>query len=677
MKTDTVLYLLLAAIASLSLVLFQYKYRTKGKGKLLWGLSLLRFVAVFGTLLLLLNPKFERSSLTTEKTNLVLLVDNSSSIQTGDVAKIKAGISALETSGSEFSERFNLFTYTFGNDLKEGDSLTRMERNTNISKALAGINGIFEKSNTAIVLLTDGNQTLGEDYEYYGRRQNLPIYPVVLGDTTSYEDIGITRVNSNRYSFLNSKFPLEIFIFYDGWENIHSDVRVFVNDKLVYREKISLSVVNNSKTINTQILANSVGIKNIRILVSPLKNEKNISNNEKQIALEVLDEGTNIAIISNMLHPDLGALKRAIESNEQRSVRVYNSNVELSELEAVDLYLLYQPDASYDRIYKQIELRKANSFTIGGTQTDWQFLEKVLDGIVLESGYPIQEIFADFNPAFSKFDISDFSFQGFPPLETDVGPIQFLKPYEGLLKMSSKGIALESPILAVLGEDASKSALLLGENIWKWRLHAFKEDGTFKNFDAFLGKLILYLTTGKGKNRFNLDYDPIYNHSNEVVIKATYFDGAFIMDPNASLKLKIKDSLSGSEQEVGMLLKGNHFEADLRNLNPGNYSFTASVERENLSKTGNFTILDFDVEKQFTTSNYKKLSRLADNSGGDLFYPEQIDSLVQVLYKDQRYVPTQKSKLNVVPLIDFQIIMGIVVLALSLEWFIRKYNGLT
>src|SRR5690606_5176660 len=148
----------------------------------------------------------------------------------------------------------------------------------------------------------------------------------------------------------------------------------------------------NSRTINAQVLANTVGIKHIRISVSHLPNEQNILNNEKRLALEVLDEGSHIALISNISHPDTGPPKTIVESNGQRSVSVYGPDLDLTKLEGVDLYMLYQPDASFDRIYGQISLRKANSFTIGGTHTDWGFLEKTQKGHLFESGYPVQEI---------------------------------------------------------------------------------------------------------------------------------------------------------------------------------------------------------------------------------------------------------------------------------------------
>ncbi|HUH46124.1 MAG TPA: hypothetical protein VLZ54_03140, partial [Arenibacter sp.] len=631
---------------------------------------------LFGIFILLINPKFSRKVYITEKTNLIVLADNSTSIQEADKAWIEADRAALKNRGPEFDERFQIAEYIFGSSLRNGDSLTLMDKSTNISKALSGLNEIYTKTNTAIVLFTDGNQTLGEDYEHYGKRQEFPIFPIVLGDTTIYDDIRIGQVNSNKYAFLNSKFPLEVFVSYEGKDEIGADLQIFVNDKLTYREKLSLSPHKNTKTINAQILAHTVGIKNIRVSVSQLPNEKNILNNEKRVSLEVLDEGTRVALISNIAHPDVGTLKKIIESNGQRSVGIYKSTVDLEKLENSDLYLLYQPDASFARIYGQISLRKANSFTIGGTHTDWKFLEKIQNGYHFESGYPIQEIFAVPDLTFSKFDISDFSFEGFPPLDTDVGAAHLAGSYETVLGMRIKDKELDSPILAVGTEDNTRNAILLGENIWKWRLHAYRNLGTFKDFDAFFGKLIRYLSINEAKNRFTLDYSPLFNQSNEAIIKATYFDEAFAFVPNASIKIAVRDTSTQKTLEMPMLLRGNNFEVDLGSLNPGTYSFTATVEKENLKKSGQFTILDFDVEKQFTASNPTKLGRLARNTGGELFFPGQIDSLALHLYGDSRFTPIQKNKLNVVPLIDFKWILGIIVLALTLEWFIRKYNGL-
>lgn len=677
MQIQTVLFILLAAIVALALVLFQYYYKNKRKGKLQIILSFLRFLAIFGTLLLIINPKFTKNEYTLEKTNLVLLVDNSSSMTSEDKAKVISDLSSLKNKMESSSESFNILNYRFGAELSNSDSLGFTEKSTNISKALAGLNEIFTGTNTAVLLFTDGNQTIGEDYEFYGKRQKFPIYPVVLGDTTKYDDISISQINANRYAFLKNKFPLEVFISYDGKEEVSSELQVFVDDKLVYKEKISLSNISNTKIVNTQIEASTVGIKNIKVIVPPLPNEKNTANNEKLLALEVLDEKTNVAIISTVQHPDIGALKKAIESNEQRLVSIYRPDTDLSKLQEVDVYILYQPDASFDKVYKQIQLRKSNSFTILGTYTDLNFINRIQNNYLVETGYPVQEFFASPNAAFSKFDISEFSVKGFPPLVSDAGPVNVLGIGEPLLKVRIKGVDMDQPLLTTAEEDTAKHAILVGENIWKWRVQNYRNDQTFKDFDAFLGKLILYLSTSKGKNRFVLDYSSIYNNSSETKIKATYFDEAFVFDSNASINIKVESKSTNTSVEVPMLLKDGYYEADLSNLPPGKYDFAATVTKGNLSRSGSFSILDFDAEKQFSSSNYAKLNRLAKNTGGKLYFPDQMDSLVKALETDPKFVPVQKSKQNVVPLIDFKFLLGIIIAALSLEWFIRKYNGLT
>src|SRR5690606_14413256 len=195
-----------------------------------------------------------------------------------------------------------------------------------------------------------------------------------------------------------------------------SELQVLVDGKLAYREMVSLSNISNTRIVSTLIEASTVGMKNIRVTIAPLPNEKNTVNNEKLLAVEVLDEKTNVAIISTIQHPDIGVLKKAIESNEQRLVTIYRPDTDLSKLQEVDVYILYQPDASFDKVYQQIDARNSNSFTILGTYTDLNFLNKIQNNFLIETTYPKQEIFASPNAVFSKFDIPRFSLKDFPPL---------------------------------------------------------------------------------------------------------------------------------------------------------------------------------------------------------------------------------------------------------------------
>ncbi|WP_273566724.1 VWA domain-containing protein [Maribacter halichondriae] len=674
METRTILLIIAAVIVALGIVIFQYFYRTKKRGNLSVILSFLRFIALFGLFLLLINPKFTRQTYTLEKPNLILLSDNSSS-----VAKEKDVLSDVTNSlmaNKSISDQFEVETYSFSNILKNSDSLSFSGRNTNITGALSSLYDIYANSNTAIVLLSDGNQTLGQDYAFYERDNKMPVFPVVLGDTTQYEDVRIDQVNANRYAFLKNKFPIEIYVAYNGERNITSNVSISIDGKQVHQERVNLSNQNNSKILNTLLEASSVGPKSIQVVVSQVDNERNTLNNKKNIAVEVIDEKTNVAIISDMLHPDIGALTKAIESNEQRSVSVLNPKVSAKELDDVDLFILYQPNASFNGVYDYIKKRNANSFTVCGTHTDWNFLSRVQTKYDFEDNGIVQEVSPQLNSGFTKYDISEISFQAYPPLNSDGGLVGSYGGLDVLMNMKIRGAEMRSPLMFVAQNNIQKEAFVFGENLWKWRMQSYREHQDFKNFDDFVGKLVLYLSDNKSKERLQLDYESIYEGSNSAKISASYFDEAFVFDSNANLSIKLKGTDDEVSKEIPMLLKGTYYEVNLAGLEAGKYNFTVTEKSENRSKSGSFTILDFDIEQQFASSEYKKLGLLANNTGGTLFFPSQIDSLIQFVKNDERFRPIQRGAENVVSLIDFRWLLGIITAALALEWFIRKYNGL-
>ncbi|MEE9363780.1 MAG: VWA domain-containing protein [Cellulophaga sp.] len=674
MQTKTIFLIILAAVVALLVILFQYYYKTKKRGKLNAILSFLRFIGIFGVLLLLINPKFTKEEFIIEKSTLVLLVDNSTSMNSANETTNISSILNEISNEEELQAKFNLKKYYFGSEINENGNLSFSEKNTNITKAIASINDIYVNTSTSIVLVTDGNQTIGEDYEFYGTNQKTTIFPIAVGDTIRYEDVNISRVNANKYAFLKNKFPVESFISYEGKNNISVLYTIFLQGKSIYKERVSLTSTNNTKVISTLIDAKSVGVKTLKFTLSALQNEKNIVNNEKRVALEVIDEKTNIVIISDIEHPDIGALKKAIEKNEQRSVVIKKPSVGKAEFDAIDVFILYQPNRSFTKIYEYLKLRKPSVFTVTGSATDWNFLNSIQSSFSKRSSKQTEEINAVLNSGFNLFSTSDFSIEGFPPLLGNLGDISINKVNDVLLSQRIRGIDMKEPLLVVLGETTDKEVVLFGEGLWKWRSQSFRNDREFINFDDLIGKIVLYLASNKPKDRLVLDYEQMYSGSNEAVIKASYFDKAFSFDTNASLVLKVKQE--GVEKQIPMLFKGNYYEADISDLKANNYNFTVAVEKENISKSGKFIILDFNIEQQFSSTNYKKLNRLAENTKGKLYYPGQVDDLVQYLVKEKQFLPTQKRIEKIVSLVDFKFLLGLIIIAFSAEWFIRKYNGL-
>lgn len=678
MQITTVVWILVAVVFSLLIVLFQNYYKTKRRGKLIVFLSFLRFLGVFGILLLLINPKVTKTTYDLEKSNLVVLIDNSASIKNSkSISSVKKIVENF-TGDKELKDRFRVTSYSFGSELNSvTDSLSFNEKNTNIGRALQSIKEVYRNNNTTVILLSDGNQTLGQDYEFFGTSSKIAVYPVVIGDTTSYEDLKITQVNKNNYAFLKNKYPLEVYISYTGDKTVTKVFTISENGKNVYRENVTFSKNDNTKVVTTNVDAKTIGVKKITTTIGSLPNEKNIVNNTKTVAIEVIDEKTNIAIISAIEHPDLGALKKAIESNEQRSVTILKPTTTSNDWQNVDLFILYQPTEAFKSVFSYATKSNRNSLIISGLQTDWNFLNKVQNAYVFESGYPVQEVIPVLNASFSKFDVSEFSINDFPPLRSNVSPLFPKSLNQTILKTKIRGVSIETPLLSINEGENNKQAFLFGEDIWKWRMQTYRNEKDFKTFDDFIGKLVLYLSSNTPKNRFILDYKQIYLGSNEAVIRASIFDEAFEFDTNATVSLKIQNKEKTISKMVPMLLNQLNYVADLSDLPSGDYNFTATVTGINSSKSGTFSILDYDVEQQFSSSNYKKLNRLAKSTNGALFYANKTGGLKQQLLSKQEYKPVQKSKENIVPLIEFKFLLGLILLVFAVEWFLRKYNGLT
>ncbi len=676
MELRTVLLIILSAVAAIVIVFYQYFYKNRKKGSLKVSLSILRFIVIFSGLLLLVNPKFVSKDYYIEKANLIILADDSFSIKESGADTTMTRIIDNLRSNEDLSNRYFFHQYAFGEKLKTGDSLEFQQKNTDISEALDATDQVFINGNNAVVLLTDGNQTLGKDYQYVSTSQNYNVYPVVLGDTTKYQDLSIGLLNINRYAFLNNRFPIETNIVYSGQIPVTKTLVVSVNGVAVYREQVDFDGTNNSYSLNTLIDARTVGMKTIKVEIETLENERNPFNNVKVGALEVIDEKTNVIIVSDMLHPDIGALKKSIETNEQRSVDIVKPSVSQEQLVDADILILYQPNGKFRDIFRFVTESGISHFTILGTHTDWSFVNQAQNGFSFENTGQVEDIVPILNNTFGLFSFGSFNVEGFPPLKGNLGDLMFEQGIEPILFQQIKGVGLDTPLFTVLNNGKQRGAYLFGENIWKWRVQTFRNEESFQNFDDFMGKLMLYLSSNTQKSRLDLDFPSVFENAQMAKVRALYYDESFEFDSNARLSISVKRAEGEFQGQSPMILKGSYYEVDLSNLEAGEYEFVVTVANENLKRSGKFNILDFNPEKQLLSADFDKLERLAERTQGRVILPNDLDSLISELTESDRYRPIQKSTQNVVSLIDFRILLGVMVLALALEWFLRKYNGL-
>jgi len=460
LTTQTIFYIILAGIIALSLALFQYSLKKKNRTSKSVLFTFLRFISIFSLLLLLINPKFEKISYYTEKPNLVVAVDNSSSIihlnQKENVLQLVASIK----NNAALSEKFNLDFFTFGNTIETSDSLTFLDKQTNIDKAFSDFSQIYKNTTSPILLLTDGNQTYGNDYVFSAEKVKQTIFPIILGDTITYTDLKLQQLNVNKYAFLKNKFPVEAIVTYNGNAIVNSKFVVTSGKSTVYSQNITLNNTNNSKVLNFTLPANRVGVQVYKAQILPIENEKNTINNYKNFAVEVIDQKTNVAIISDFMHPDIGAFKKSIESNEQREVSIVSPSEYLLQKNEFQLVILYQPNNKFKLVFEDLKKDNTNKFVVLGAKTDYAFVNTITSDFKQDITKQTEEYQASLNANYNTFIIDDLDFESFPPLQSSFGSATFSIPAETILNKKIGNLETQDPLLVTFESDGRREAVL-------------------------------------------------------------------------------------------------------------------------------------------------------------------------------------------------------------------------
>src|SRR5690606_28243016 len=262
------------------------------------------------------------------------------------------------------------------------------------------------------------------------------------------------------------------------------------------------------------------------------------------------------------------------------------------------------------------------------------------------------------------------------PLNSIYGQVTFTGKPDILLYKKLRTVVTKEPLLATFDSNGKRDALLLGENIWQWRAQSYLETDSFEAFDNFFSKLVQYLASNKRGSRLNVDYESFYNGNSGIVISAQYFNKNFEFDLRESLSIFIKDNETEETREFSLILKNSKYQVDISNLPAGNYTYTVKAKTENISQSGSFTILEYNVEQQFLNADVTKLDLLAENSSGQRYFVSNYEGLANNLLENDNFKPVQKSNKQTVPLIDFKYVLGLLALLLATEWFVRKYKGL-
>ena len=650
----------------------------------------LRFLAVTGIALLLLEPLLKSVVRESQKPVVVLAQDESESIALSMGEAEQADYRrALEALQEELGGAYDLKAYGFGSSVREGIGFEFQDKSTNIAELLSEVYDLYSNQNLgAVILATDGIYNQGSNPAYLTKKLGAPIFSIALGDTTARRDLLVKRLFHNRIAYLGDRFSVQVDIAAENAAGASSRLSVYKIEggasRLLQQYPIDIASNDFFETRELVLDADQPGVQRFRVVLSEISGEATLANNSKDIFVDVLDARQKILLLANSPHPDLAALKQAISTNKNYEAKIAFINDLKEDVGRYDFVILHQlPSRTNDAaaIFNTMTRQNISHLYITGAQTDYVQLNRRQSlASIRPGGSNVNEVQARVVPAFGLFKLSDpllSQLPNFPPLLAPFAEFRVAPDAQPLLEQRIGRIDTPYPLLLFGQQGQAKVGLLLGENIWRWRLFDHLQNRNHDIFDELVTKTVQYLSLKEDKRRFRVSLAKnIFDENESVFFDAELYNESFelVNEPDASLA--ITDS-EGKDYSYTFNKSGNAYRLNAGILPVGNYTFRAATvyNRENLSYTGQFSIQPIQLESFASRADHNLLRLLSEEFGGQVFYPDEIGRIAEQIRGQATLKPVIYETAKTRPVVHLKWLFFLLLFLLSLEWFLRRYLG--
>ena len=673
-----------------ALVLYYKQNHLKDKSFLLVSLLFfLRFISVSTIAFLLLAPLYKSISEQKRKPIIVFGQDYSSSIANNySNDQLKIYNKKVHTGIEKLRDKYDVQTFSIGSKIIPGLIDSFELKGTNISSFFSFINESYDNNElSAVVLSSDGIYNEGTNPIYTTIKFDAPVFTIALGDTTEKKDLFINNIFYNDYAFLGDKISIKAVIQAKNATDSKSVLNLYeINEKnqskLLNREYISIN--NNDFYDSYSFVINILkpGINHYRLVLNKIKGEVSTKNNVKDFYIEAVDSKIKIAIVANNPHPDLSAIKDALLENKNYSVELKfpNDKININKYDLLIYYNLPSIKKDLSSIHNSAGERNISELFIIGTKTNLKTFNNLQNLLkITGNSNSFNEAQAVLNDDFSLFltnEIKDKNLENFPPLLAPFGEYQLSPDSRVLFYQKIKNIKTQYPLVILSGNTKNKTGIIAGTNLYKWRLY---DNYKNKNNDAvksILSQIVQLLTVKKDKSQWRVKTSKnIYNESEPVIFSAELYNDNYepVNTPEAYIKI-IDDR--NNEFDFVFSRQNNHYEMNGEKFPAGDYKYIATVKflNKNLVRKGKFKIIQKELEKFDVVAKYNTLNKISIKTGGRMFNSNKIDNLINFL-DNKNIKPVIYYSQKTDKLLDFKWIFWLILLFLSLEWFIRRYNG--
>ena len=678
-------YFILCILGGLAYASFLYARNQHFSLPVRLSLATLRLVAITLLLVLLLNPLFKNTEVILEKPLLVIAQDHSSSISSaisaGSANAYRLAMLGLE---KQLGQHYSVKSYSFGTSLRNGLDFHYTDRATDFSSLLTEIARRYENQNLgAVIIASDGIYNRGPDPGYAIKNFHAPFYTIALGDSTQAKDLAIDDIDYNNLVYQGDKFQLKVNIEAHQLQGRSSRLIVRSEGKVLYSSPIRIQSSHFISQIPLFLDAGSPGFRKITVTLDPIAGEVTLKNNEKTIVVEVIKGKLKILLVSGSPHPDLSAVKQALETfrNDEVVLKIATQPSEI-DTKGYDLIILDQLPASGSEVshgWSTIIEGKIPVWFIVGSQTDVVKLNSLQKDVFITPGAALStELIAQLTVNFNAFVLGDSlksSINQFPPL---LGPsaYQVFNASSVIISQAQQNLTKAQPVLFTTEMKDHKTGYLMGSGIWRWRLTDFERNNNHQSTNEFFGKFVQFLTAKEDKRRFRISMpERILNEDVPIVFDGFLFNESYEPVTSADVILEAINN-AGKTYRFVFTKAGSSYRLEVASLPAGDYSYHASVSgMPKLEASGKFIIKALQLEELTLTANHNLLYQLAFKTGGKMVYPAAINSLPALIQQNELIKMQSHEVRSVSEFISIRLLAFILLFLLSLEWGIRKWNG--
>lgn len=691
---------------------------------------LLQSALVALLLLLLWQPAMTVAELKPQQNIIAVLLDDSRSMSIADQGAPRQvqAVEALDDGVlDELRQKFQVRLYRMDRRLSVVPDFKELQAAAPVTHIGDSLQQLSDETGDlpigAVVLLSDGGENSGGlDREAIAalRNRRIPVHTVGFGQEQSPRDVEINDATVAPRSLADSRLAATVNFHQRGYAGQKAMLRVREDNKVLAGREITLGPDGTVQTEFISFSAGSAGAKALEFSIDLLEGEDNRFNNAVTRLVKVESDERRVLYVEGEPRWEFKFIRRA--EDDDRNVKI------VSMLRTTENKLYWQGwqgvetqqtmasgfPATADALFKYHAIIlgsvEASYFTTNQQELIKQFVDRRGGGLLMlgggryaltEGGWAASDL-AEILPVTLPTAKGTFQREPATVQLTTVGAdsmiarlaedpaenaerwkqLPYMMNYQDpgtvklgaatLLEMTANGRKM--PLLVTQNYGRGRTAVLATGGTWRWQMSMPVED---QSHEAFWRQLLRWMVTDSPGQIISSVPSQMLFDDGRVQISADIRSKDYAPAPDARVEAHILGP-DGTSAQVEMAPDPNTpgiFRADWNAENPGPYmaEITATRGEEELGRDVlNFQRMDGVAENFHTEQNRPLLERLAEQTGGRYWQPQELSRLPSEISYSEAGITVR----NTLELWNMPIVFLLILLLRSSEWLLRRKWGI-